>query len=55
MFFRVLMNLGTSDPAASALPTDQRLVRYATGKPDPELETLFFQFGRYLLISSSRP
>jgi alpha-L-fucosidase 2 len=54
-FYRVLMNLGTTDPAVSALATDERLVRYATGKPDPELETTFFQYGRYLLISSSRP
>jgi len=55
LFFRVMLDLGPSAPEASALPTDARLVRYAQGKPDPELETLFFQFGRYLLISSSRP
>jgi alpha-L-fucosidase 2 len=36
------------------LPTDQRLKRYAEGKSDPYLETLYFQYGRYLLISSSR-
>lgn len=36
------------------LPTDTRLREYAKGAPDPYLETLYFQFGRYLLISSSR-
>lgn len=55
LFGRVALDLGRSDAAARALPTDQRLVRYATGAADPEIEALFFQFGRYLLISSSRP
>jgi alpha-L-fucosidase 2 len=55
MFYRVMLNLGPTDAAISALPTDQRLVKYASGGTDPELETIFFQFGRYLLISSSRP
>ncbi len=36
------------------LPMDERLKNYATGVADPELESLYFQFGRYLLISSSR-
>lgn len=36
------------------LPTDKRLKRYAKGKEDPYLEELYFQYGRYLLISSSR-
>ncbi|MCF8325912.1 MAG: glycoside hydrolase family 95 protein [Leadbetterella sp.] len=36
------------------LPTDERLRRYATGAEDKYLETLYFQYGRYLLISSSR-
>ena len=36
-------------------PTDQMLANYGTGRPqDKYLETLYFQFGRYLLISSSR-
>lgn len=38
-----------------ALPTEERLARYRTGAPDYGLESLYFQFGRYLLISSSRP
>lgn len=37
------------------LPSDERLKRYASGVYDPGLETLYFQYGRYLLISSSRP
>jgi len=37
------------------LPSDQRLKNYSNGAYDPELETLYFQYGRYLLISSSRP
>jgi alpha-L-fucosidase 2 len=52
LFDRVTLNLGAG---AVDLPTDQRLIRYAQGTPDPALEALFFQYGRYLLISSSRP
>ena len=37
------------------LPTLDRLMRYADGAADAGLEALYFQFGRYLLISSSRP
>ena len=37
------------------LPIDQRLKAYKAGQPDPALELLYFDFGRYLLISSSRP
>lgn len=36
------------------LPTDKRLEAYTKGETDVELETMYFQFGRYLLISSSR-
>ncbi len=52
LFRRVSLNLGST---ALDLPTDERLVRYGDGAADEELEALFFQFGRYLLISSSRP
>lgn len=51
-FKRVSLDLGKSD--LQDLPTDARLKRYAEGKEDPYLETLYFQYGRYLLISSSR-
>ncbi|WP_051349959.1 glycoside hydrolase family 95 protein [Dyadobacter alkalitolerans] len=37
------------------LPMDERLKAYAEGAKDAGLESLYFQFGRYLLISSSRP
>ena len=37
------------------LPTPARLERYRMGAPDYGLESLYFQFGRYLLIASSRP
>ncbi len=40
---------------AAALPTDRRLEAFADGGSDPALAALYFNFGRYLLISSSRP
>ncbi|MGW8889813.1 glycosyl hydrolase family 95 catalytic domain-containing protein [Streptomyces sp. NPDC055749] len=52
---RVAVAWGTSDDAVVALPTDARLARYAGGGQDPTLEQTMFDFGRYLLISSSRP
>ena len=54
LFDRVSLDLGKTAPEARALPTDRRLLRYTTGGADPELEALFFQYGRYLLIASSR-
>ena len=41
--------------ANSVLPTDKRLAAFAQGAEDPALAALYFNFGRYLLISSSRP
>jgi alpha-L-fucosidase 2 len=40
---------------AEALPTNERLARFRRGEADPALAALYFQFGRYLLIASSRP
>lgn len=37
------------------LPSDERLKKYSEGAYDPGVETLYMQYGRYLLISSSRP
>ena len=37
------------------MPTDERLKRVQDGKADPKLMALYFRYGRYLLISSSRP
>lgn len=53
LFNRVSLDLG-NDPEALTLPTDERLLRLNTGKPDPGLQVLYFQYGRYLLISGSR-
>lgn len=39
----------------SSLPMPERLESYRLGIPDYALETLYYQFGRYLMISSSRP
>ncbi|HEV2395150.1 MAG TPA: glycoside hydrolase family 95 protein [Verrucomicrobiae bacterium] len=52
LFRRVALDLGSSE--ACQLPTNQRLKQAAT-ESDPQLATLYFQFGRYLLIASSRP
>ncbi|MBO9684706.1 MAG: glycoside hydrolase family 95 protein, partial [Flavisolibacter sp.] len=52
-FNRVKLDLG-ADATASKLPTDERLVNF-TSTNDPSFVTLYYQFGRYLLISSSQP
>ncbi len=66
LFRRVSLRLGTSDPdfnsttgtvltqEAASRPTNERVAAFKNGN-DPELAALHFQFGRYLLISSSRP
>ncbi len=49
-------SLAIPSPAeASALPTDERLARFKRGEADPALAALYYDFGRYLLIGSSRP
>ena len=53
-FDRVSLKLGDAS-AAAAKPTDQRLRDFAQGQPDPALAALYFHYGRYLLIGSSRP
>jgi len=52
LFRRVTLDLGTT--AAADRPTDER-IRKSMASDDPQLAALYFQFGRYLLISSSRP
>jgi alpha-L-fucosidase 2 len=52
LFRRVALDVGKTD--AAALPTNERL-KAAGREDDPQLATLYFQFGRYLLIASSRP
>jgi alpha-L-fucosidase 2 len=51
-FNRVKLDLGSS--GAAKLPTDQRLQHFRTAN-DPQLVTLYYQYGRYLLISASQP
>lgn len=53
LFKRVELAIGSPDTLN--LPTDQRLEQVKAGGADTHLAELYFQFGRYLLISSSRP
>jgi alpha-L-fucosidase 2 len=53
LFRRVALDLGGHD--ARATPTDQRRHGFADGKADLDLLATYFQYGRYLLIASSRP
>ncbi|WP_460692152.1 glycoside hydrolase family 95 protein [Mucilaginibacter puniceus] len=52
-FNRVKLNLGVNNTTAN-LPTDERLKNFTTDN-DPSFVALYYQFGRYLLISSSQP
>ena len=54
LFNRVRLQLNP-DISSPNLPTYQRLANYKKGTPDYQLEQLYYQFGRYLLIASSRP
>jgi len=51
LFHRVGINLGKT----IEMPTDHRLDRLKNGNQDPDLFALYFQYGRYLLMGSSRP
>ena len=52
---RATINIGKTDATLLAMPTNERLKKYAAGSDDPELESTMFQYGRYLLVSCSRP
>ncbi len=55
-FNRLTFNLeAPANNTNAILPTDERLLKYTEGARDPFFETLYFQYSRYLLISSSRP
>ncbi len=54
LFKRVQLDLGV-EVEKTKLPTDERLKRYANSPNDHQLQTLYYQFGRYLMIGSSRP
>ncbi|MFR1412587.1 MAG: glycosyl hydrolase family 95 catalytic domain-containing protein [Akkermansia sp.] len=55
------LDLGETEDATAGLPIDERLKKYkkavneGTESPDPDLEELIFNFGRYVIISSSQP
>jgi alpha-L-fucosidase 2 len=53
LFNRAKLSLGNDDK--KSLPTDKRLVAFAADSNDPGLAALYYQFGRYLLICSTRP
>ncbi|SHJ37700.1 alpha-L-fucosidase 2 [Arenibacter nanhaiticus] len=53
LYARVDLDLGGK--SLDSIPTDQRLKNIKEGKDDPDLAAKLFQYGRYLLISSSRP
>lgn len=53
-FARMSLSLGDTDKETLAMPTDKRIRQFAD-KADPQLAALLFQYGRYLLISSSQP
>ncbi|HEV8271064.1 MAG TPA: glycoside hydrolase family 95 protein, partial [Chitinophagaceae bacterium] len=54
LFKRVDLNLGI-DLQKAKQPTDERLKQFAASPDDYQLQTLYYQFGRYLMIASSRP
>ena len=54
LFDRVAIDLGSSSAEQRALPTDERRLQ-AFKRLDPGMEELLFQYGRYLMISCSRP
>ena len=49
------VHLSVGDGAANALPTNERVAALKKGEPDTDLLAKFFQFGRYITVSSSRP
>ena len=51
---RVALDLGRTEDAVRALPTGERRALFAKGGEDPELVSLYFQYGRYLTIAGSR-
>jgi len=53
-FNRVSLSFNNNQSSKANLPTDERLESYTNGGDDDGLESLYFHYGRYLLISSSR-
>jgi alpha-L-fucosidase 2 len=54
-FSRTALQLGPTQSEGSSRPTPERIVALQNGVNDPGVSALYFNFGRYLLISSSRP
>ena len=54
LYDRALVQMD-SEPSCTSLPTDKRLKKYAEGGKDNALAALYYNYGRYLLISSTRP
>ncbi|NJL70737.1 MAG: hypothetical protein HC888_03555 [Candidatus Competibacteraceae bacterium] len=55
LYQRVRLDLGETEASITNLPMEKRLVLYREGGKDPDLEEAIFQYGRYLMIGSSRP
>ena len=55
LYNRMSISLGKSDSDVASLPTDERIEEYKDSADDPELEATIYQYGRYVLISGSRP
>ena len=55
LFNRVELSLGKNSPEKEKLPTSQRLKQFAAAPNDNGLLELYYQYGRYLMIASSRP
>ncbi len=55
LFNRLELSLGKTPEETAALPTDERIAAYKNNPTDPELEATIYQYGRYVLISGSRP
>jgi alpha-L-fucosidase 2 len=54
-FRRMALHIGPPHNGGDSIPTDERVKRVSEGAEDLGLQELYFQFARYLLISSSRP
>ena len=55
LYDRLSISFGKSDKDVAELPTDKRIEKYKDSAEDPELEATVYQYGRYVLISGSRP
>ena len=55
LFNRMRISLGKTDEGTASMATDERIEAYKNSGSDPELEATIYQYGRYVLISGSRP